>query len=100
MKRELSDRALLLLLAACTALGPIATNLYLPALPQVREYFGASVAEVQATFSISLATFALGILAWGPISDRFGRRTRHTRRALHHALRIDRERVRAEPASG
>jgi DHA1 family bicyclomycin/chloramphenicol resistance-like MFS transporter len=75
LKGELSDRALLLLLAACAALGPIATNLYLPALPQVREYFGASVAEVQATFSISLATFALGILAWGPISDRFGRRS-------------------------
>ena len=75
MNRALSDRALLLLLAACSALGPIATNLYLPALPGVREYFGATVAEVQATFSISLATFALGILAWGPISDRFGRRT-------------------------
>jgi DHA1 family bicyclomycin/chloramphenicol resistance-like MFS transporter len=71
----LSDRALLLLLAAVTALGPIATNLYLPALPLVRTYFGASVAEVQATFSISLVTFAFGILVWGPFSDRFGRRT-------------------------
>jgi MFS transporter, DHA1 family, multidrug resistance protein len=70
----LSDRGLLVLLAAVTALGPIATNLYLPALPEVRDYFGASVAAVQATFSISLVTFACGILAWGPISDRFGRR--------------------------
>jgi len=42
LNRELSDRALLLLLAAVTALGPIATNLYLPALPKVREYFGAN----------------------------------------------------------
>ena len=75
MTRPLSDRRLLLLLAAVTALGPIATNLYLPALPEVREYFGASVAAVQATFSVSLVTFAFGILAWGPISDRFGRRT-------------------------
>ncbi len=75
MNRVLSDRALLLLLAAVTALGPIATNLYLPALPSVREYFGVSVAEAQATFSVSLVTFAFGILAWGPFSDRFGRRT-------------------------
>ena len=75
MTRPLSDRGLLLLLAAVTALGPIATNLYLPALPAVREYFGASVAAVQATFSVSLVTFAFGILAWGPISDRYGRRT-------------------------
>jgi DHA1 family bicyclomycin/chloramphenicol resistance-like MFS transporter len=74
LRPQLSDRALLLLLAAVTALGPIATNLYLPALPAVREYFGASVAEVQATFSVSLVTFSFGVLAWGPISDRFGRR--------------------------
>ncbi len=75
MNRVLSDRALLLLLAAVTALGPIATNLYLPALPSVREYFGVTVAEAQATFSVSLVTFAFGILAWGPFSDRYGRRT-------------------------
>ena len=71
----ISDRALLLLLAAITALGPIATNLYLPALPAVREYFDASVAAVQATFSVSLIMFAIGILVWGPIADRYGRRT-------------------------
>jgi DHA1 family bicyclomycin/chloramphenicol resistance-like MFS transporter len=71
----ISDRALLILLAAIAALGPIATNLYLPALPSVREHFDASVAAVQATFSISLVSFAFGILAWGPIADRYGRRT-------------------------
>jgi len=70
-----SDRALLALLAAITALGPVATNLYLPALPAVREYFGASVVEVQATFSVSLVMFAFGILFWGPYADRYGRRT-------------------------
>jgi DHA1 family bicyclomycin/chloramphenicol resistance-like MFS transporter len=74
LRPPLSDRALLLLLASVTALGPIATNLYLPALPSVRAYFGASVAEVQATFSISLVMFAFGVLAWGPVSDRYGRR--------------------------
>lgn len=71
---RLSDRALLVLLAAVVALGPIATNLYLPALPSVRTYFDASVAEVQATFSVALVMFAFGILAWGPFSDRYGRR--------------------------
>jgi MFS transporter, DHA1 family, multidrug resistance protein len=68
------DRSLVILLAAIAALGPVATNLYLPALPAVREYFGASVADVQATFSVSLVMFAFGILAWGPVSDRYGRR--------------------------
>jgi DHA1 family bicyclomycin/chloramphenicol resistance-like MFS transporter len=68
------DRSLVVILAAVAALGPVATNLYLPALPAVREYFGATVADVQATFSVSLVMFAVGILAWGPFSDRYGRR--------------------------
>ena len=64
--RGLSDRALLLLLAAIITLGSIATNMYIPALPAVREYFDAGVAEVQATFAVALVTFAVGILVWGP----------------------------------
>ena len=72
--RGLSDRALLLLLAAIITLGSIATNMYIPALPAVRAYFDAGVAEVQATFAVALVTFAVGILVWGPLSDRFGRR--------------------------
>ena len=74
MNPRLSDRGLLYLLAAVTALGPVATNLYIPALPSVRAHFGASVADVQATFSISIVTFAFGILFWGPFADRYGRR--------------------------
>lgn len=70
----MSDRALLLLLAVIVAVGSVATNLYIPALPDVRAHFGADVAHVQATFSVSLVTFAVGMLAWGPISDRYGRR--------------------------
>jgi MFS transporter, DHA1 family, multidrug resistance protein len=69
------DRALLGLLAAISTLGPVATNLYLPALPDVRADFAASVAAVQTTFSISLVTFAIGLMVWGPISDRYGRRS-------------------------
>jgi DHA1 family bicyclomycin/chloramphenicol resistance-like MFS transporter len=74
-RAPIGDRALLGLLAAISTLGPVATNLYLPALPDVRADFAASVAAVQTTFSISLITFATGILVWGPISDRYGRRT-------------------------
>jgi DHA1 family bicyclomycin/chloramphenicol resistance-like MFS transporter len=71
----LNDRALVYLLAAIVTLGSVATNMYIPALPAVRDYFDAGVAEVQVTFAVSLVTFAIGILVWGPISDRYGRRT-------------------------
>jgi DHA1 family bicyclomycin/chloramphenicol resistance-like MFS transporter len=68
------DRGLLVLLAAVTALGPISTNLYIPVLPEIREYFATTVVQAQATFSVALVTFAVGMLVWGPVSDRHGRR--------------------------
>ena len=71
---SLSDRALILLLAAITASGPIALNIYLPALPLVQADFGVSLARAQSTLSIALLGFAAGILIYGPLSDRFGRR--------------------------
>ena len=70
----LSERALITLLAAATAVGPVAVNIYVPVLPLVRAEFGASVGAASVTVSAALAAFALGLLAWGPVSDRFGRR--------------------------
>lgn len=63
-----------LLLGACTAAGPLALNLYLPALPLIQYDFGAEVSQVQFTVSLSLLGFGLGLLLLGPLSDRFGRR--------------------------
>ena len=68
-----SNRLLLGLLAAITAAGPIAMNIYLPALPRVQAYFGSSVAEVNLTVSLPLIAFAIGVFVYGPVSDRFGR---------------------------
>ena len=73
-RAPLSDRLLIVLLAAITATGPVAMNVYLPALPAVQDHFGTTVAEMSTTVSTALIAFALGILAYGPISDRFGRR--------------------------
>jgi DHA1 family bicyclomycin/chloramphenicol resistance-like MFS transporter len=70
----LKQRSLIYLLAFVVTIGSVATNLYLPALPVVREHFGASVAQVQTTFSVALLTFAIGMFCWGPFADRFGRR--------------------------
>lgn len=62
------------LLAAITAMGQFATNIYLPALPAISDGFGVSSAEAQLTLTAYLITFAVTQLAYGPISDRIGRR--------------------------
>ncbi len=67
-------RSLVPLLAACSTTGPIATNLFLPALPAVSSYFGVPVAAAQTTLSAYLIAFAVGILITGPLADRYGRR--------------------------
>jgi MFS transporter, DHA1 family, multidrug resistance protein len=70
----LSDRALIVLLAAVTAFGPVALNIYLPMLPKVQADLGVTVAEASLTVSAPLVAFAVGILFYGPLSDRIGRR--------------------------
>ena len=62
------------LLTGLVALGPLSTDLYLPSLPSLVRVFQADVASVQLTLSVFLVGFALSQLAYGPLSDRFGRR--------------------------
>ena len=65
---------LIALIAACSAIGPIANNMLLPALPQIQRDFSATLPAAQTTISFYLISFAIGILFVGPLSDRFGRR--------------------------
>ncbi len=64
----------MVLLAACTSLGPLSLNLYLPSVPAVQTHFGATVAAVQASVSLALLAFGLGLVLLGPLTDRYGRR--------------------------
>lgn len=61
-------------LASLTALGLLASDLYLPALPAMRAELGASITAAQATMALFMAALALSQLAWGWAADRFGDR--------------------------
>ncbi len=62
------------LLTTLVAFGPISTDMYLPSLPALVADFGSDVPTVQLTLSAFLVAFAVSMLAYGPLSDRFGRR--------------------------
>jgi DHA1 family bicyclomycin/chloramphenicol resistance-like MFS transporter len=53
---------------------PLSTDMYLASLPGMRRYFDVPVPQAQLTLSVFVIGFALSQLAYGPLSDRFGRR--------------------------
>jgi MFS transporter, DHA1 family, multidrug resistance protein len=63
-----------LMLSLLLGAQPIATDLYLPALPALTEGFGATMHQAQLTLTGLLLAFGVSQLFWGPLSDRFGRR--------------------------
>ena len=64
---------LVLLLGSLSAFGPFITDLYLPALPGMGEYFHTSASMVQLTLTTSMIGLGLGQLFIGPVSDKYGR---------------------------
>jgi DHA1 family bicyclomycin/chloramphenicol resistance-like MFS transporter len=61
-------------LAGLAATGTLATNILLPSLPQMAASLNVTSAAVTSAITVFLAVFAIGQLAVGPISDRYGRR--------------------------
>lgn len=66
--------SLLAILASLAALGTLATNILLPLLPGIAGSFGVPTSATGAMMSAFFATFAVGQLFVGPLSDRYGRR--------------------------
>lgn len=65
---------IVLLLGALAAVTPLSVDMYLPALPAIAQALATDTATVQLTLAVFFVGSALGQLAWGPLSDRYGRR--------------------------
>ena len=62
------------LLGFLSAIGPISTDAYLPAFPAIEASFGSGQGSVQVTLASWFAGLAVGQVAQGTLTDRFGRR--------------------------
>jgi len=67
-------RLLPLILGMLAAFAPLAIDMYLPALPAMATALGSDSAGAQLTIASYFVGMAVGQLAYGPLTDRFGRK--------------------------
>lgn len=63
-----------LILGLLTAIGPLCTDFYLPALPDITRQLNATGTQTQFSLTAALIGLGLGQLFFGPLSDRIGRK--------------------------
>lgn len=73
-QKYLGKKGLIAFIALMNMFIPLSTDLYLPALPKMSSYFGSSTSVTNLTLIAFFFFYALGILIWGPISDKYGRK--------------------------
>ena len=61
-------------LVSITFIGPLSIHLFIPAMPAVKEAFGVSTGIAQLTLSLGMLSMACFTIAYGGLSDRFGRK--------------------------
>jgi DHA1 family bicyclomycin/chloramphenicol resistance-like MFS transporter len=71
---KVSLKLLLPLLASILAISPLAVDMYLSAMPTLAEYLNTPMSMVQNSLSIYLLGYALGLILFGPMADKYARR--------------------------
>jgi len=61
-------------LVSITFIGPLSIHLFIPAMPAVKEAFAVSTGMAQLTLSLGMLSMAFFTIAYGGLSDRFGRK--------------------------
>ncbi|WP_375657238.1 multidrug effflux MFS transporter [Bartonella sp. CM120XJJH] len=66
---------LFIVLIVCLSTGGlISTDIFLPALGEMRQYYQVTQSQIQSAVAVFLLALALGQLIYGPLSDNFGRK--------------------------
>lgn len=69
-----SDFALLTMIVLVYSTVCMETDIYVPAFPDMRAFFGVSDEKIQQVLSLNFVGICLGSLLFGPLSDSFGRK--------------------------
>jgi len=69
------SRFVIVVLIGLTALAPLSIDMFLPSMPRMAEQFNAAPSRIQLAVTLFIIAMAISQLVFGPISDRFGRRT-------------------------
>lgn len=65
---------IILILGILAAYVPFSIDSYLPAMPNIADFFGTSSARMTFSLSAFFMGFAIGQVLYGPLLDRFGRK--------------------------
>jgi DHA1 family bicyclomycin/chloramphenicol resistance-like MFS transporter len=74
LKKREATLGLTVLLGVLIALPALGTDLFVPALPRLADALSVDVGAAQFTLTTYFAGLGAGMLVWGPLSDRYGRR--------------------------
>jgi len=70
----MSKSRIFILLALLSAFPPLATDMYLPAIPHLQKIWNQPLAVINMTLVFFFISYCFSLLIYGPLSDRFGRR--------------------------
>ncbi len=73
-QRYLRKTGFIIYIAFLGAFVPLSTDAYLPALPQMVNQLKTTDSMVNLTLVLFFVFYAVGILFWGPLSDKYGRK--------------------------
>ncbi|MGL4991521.1 MAG: multidrug effflux MFS transporter [Sarcina sp.] len=73
-QKVLGNTGFIVFIGFLSAFVPMSTDLYLPALPQMIKTFNTTPVILNLTITLFFIFYAIGMLVWGPLSDKHGRK--------------------------
>jgi DHA1 family bicyclomycin/chloramphenicol resistance-like MFS transporter len=75
LKHQPDQVYLIIILGLLSAIGPLSIDMYLPAFPSISKGLNTSVSSVMLSLSSFFVGISVGQLLYGPLLERFGRKT-------------------------